>query len=152
MVIWQLFKINEVQFLDSILKEKPHKCTLCSKSFPTPGDLKSHMYVHNGSWPFKCHICNRGFSKHTNLKNHLFLHTGERMFPFCAPCLILSHKIYRNTVNVYILYYFIVIWVEVRKPSNVWTFSLLYTAKFTTVNSPGLLWQSFAVVDRPSLQ
>lgn len=58
-------------------QEKPHKCTLCAKSFPTPGDLKSHMYVHNGSWPFKCHICNRGFSKHTNLKNHLFLHTGK---------------------------------------------------------------------------
>uniref|UniRef100_A0A182PA88 C2H2-type domain-containing protein n=1 Tax=Anopheles epiroticus TaxID=199890 RepID=A0A182PA88_9DIPT len=51
---------------------------LCSKSFPTPGDLKSHTYVHNGSWPFKCHICSRGFSKQTNLKNHLFLHTGDK--------------------------------------------------------------------------
>uniref|UniRef100_A0A182NEH7 C2H2-type domain-containing protein n=1 Tax=Anopheles dirus TaxID=7168 RepID=A0A182NEH7_9DIPT len=51
---------------------------LCSKSFPTPGDLKSHTYVHNGSWPFKCHICSRGFSKQTNLKNHLFLHTGTK--------------------------------------------------------------------------
>lgn len=60
-----------------ILQEKPHKCSLCAKSFPTPGDLKSHMYVHSGSWPFKCHICSRGFSKHTNLKNHLFLHTGK---------------------------------------------------------------------------
>lgn len=59
------------------LQEKPHKCSLCAKSFPTPGDLKSHMYVHSGSWPFKCHICSRGFSKHTNLKNHLFLHTGK---------------------------------------------------------------------------
>ncbi|PSN30669.1 putative histone-lysine N-methyltransferase PRDM6 [Blattella germanica] len=64
-------------YLCLCLQEKPHKCGLCSKSFPTPGDLKSHMYVHNGSWPFKCHICNRGFSKHTNLKNHLFLHTGR---------------------------------------------------------------------------
>ncbi|XP_052864567.1 zinc finger protein 226-like [Anopheles cruzii] len=60
------------------IKDKPHKCSLCSKSFPTPGDLKSHMYVHNGSWPFKCHICSRGFSKQTNLKNHLFLHTGDK--------------------------------------------------------------------------
>ena len=57
-----------------LTQEKPHKCTLCAKSFPTPGDLKSHMYVHNGSWPFKCHICSRGFSKQTNLRNHLMHH------------------------------------------------------------------------------
>lgn len=59
------------------LQEKPHKCTMCSKSFPTPGDLKSHTYVHTGTWPFKCHICHRGFSKQTNLKNHLLLHSGK---------------------------------------------------------------------------
>lgn len=68
---WKLVKMI------SLLQDKPHKCNLCSKSFPTPGDLRSHMYVHSGSWPFKCHICSRGFSKHTNLKNHLFLHTGK---------------------------------------------------------------------------
>lgn len=69
------------------LQEKPHKCSLCSKSFPTPGDLKSHMYVHSGSWPFKCHICSRGFSKHTNLKNHLFLHTGKhKLIPLITQC------------------------------------------------------------------
>lgn len=50
---------------------------MCSKSFPTPGDLKSHTYVHTGTWPFKCHVCHRGFSKQTNLKNHLLLHSGR---------------------------------------------------------------------------
>ena len=63
-------------FIYLLFQEKPHKCTMCSKSFPTPGDLKSHTYVHTGTWPFKCHICHRGFSKQTNLKNHLLLHSG----------------------------------------------------------------------------
>ena len=27
-------------------QDKPHKCGLCSKSFPTPGDLKAHQFVH----------------------------------------------------------------------------------------------------------
>ncbi|CAD6997843.1 unnamed protein product [Ceratitis capitata] len=48
------------------------------KVIPNSRDLKSHMYVHSGSWPFKCNICFRGFSKQTNLKNHLFLHTGNK--------------------------------------------------------------------------
>ena len=76
---------NFAHFLFSFFQqEKPHKCELCQKSFPTPGDLKSHMYIHNGSWPHRCPICDRGFSKVTNLKNHLFLHTGEKreIMPF----------------------------------------------------------------------
>ena len=50
---------------------------MCSKSFPTPGDLKSHMYVHTGSWPFKCDVCHRGFSKQTNLRNHMQMHNSN---------------------------------------------------------------------------
>lgn len=53
----------------------PLSLFLLNCSVPTPGDLKSHMYIHNGSWPLKCPICNRGFSKQTNLRNHIFLHS-----------------------------------------------------------------------------
>ncbi|KAI4466268.1 pr domain zinc finger protein [Holotrichia oblita] len=49
-----------------------------SKSFPTPGDLKSHKYVHNGSWPYRCSVCLRGFSKQTNLNNHIVIHSGDK--------------------------------------------------------------------------
>ena len=61
-----------------VVQEKPHKCHTCHKSFPTPGDLKSHAYIHSGTWPFQCPVCQRGFSKQTNLRNHLFLHTGKK--------------------------------------------------------------------------
>ncbi|KAH6931160.1 hypothetical protein HPB50_022591 [Hyalomma asiaticum] len=78
-----------------ILQEKPHKCPVCAKSFPTPGDLKTHAYVHSGSWPFRCHLCDRGFSKHTNLRNHLFLHTGDRPHT-CDVC----HKTFALACNL----------------------------------------------------
>lgn len=81
-----------VLFFSVSFQEKPHKCSLCAKSFPTPGDLKSHMYVHSGSWPHKCHICSRGFSKHTNLKNHLFLHTGKQLMFVSIRCLFKIFK------------------------------------------------------------
>ncbi len=59
-------------------QEKPHKCEVCHKSFPTPGDLKSHQFVHSGVWPFRCHICNRGFSKQNSARNHMLAHMAGR--------------------------------------------------------------------------
>lgn len=81
-------------------QEKPHKCTLCSKSFPTPGDLRSHMYVHNGSWPFKCEICHRGFSKQTNLKNHVLLHSGKFICRIQWPGTSLSESFHGSIYSV----------------------------------------------------
>ncbi|KAF4523061.1 hypothetical protein B566_EDAN013049 [Ephemera danica] len=69
----------------NLTNDKPHKCALCLKSFPTPGDLRSHQYVHSGAWPFRCGACGRGFSKQTNLRNHLFLHTGDKPHS-CTVC------------------------------------------------------------------
>lgn len=65
--------------ISSFVQIKPHRCSVCPKSFPTPGDLRSHMYVHSGTWPFRCSICFRGFSKQTNLKNHFLLHSGKEL-------------------------------------------------------------------------
>ena len=42
-----------------------------AKSFPTPGDLRNHSYVHTRNWPIRCHVCGRGFSKTSSFKNHL---------------------------------------------------------------------------------
>lgn len=55
-------------------QEKPHKCDICPKSFPTPGNLRKHRYSHGNSSPFKCPICYRIFVKQVNLRNHTRLH------------------------------------------------------------------------------
>lgn len=61
-----------------LLKNKPHQCSQCAKSFSTPGDLRCHMHMHNGTWPFRCIDCNRGFSKQANFKRHLASHKNEK--------------------------------------------------------------------------
>ena len=51
-------------------REKPHKCTICDKSFGRKGHLEGHMLTHSGEKshncasterPFKCGQCNRSF-------------------------------------------------------------------------------------------
>ena len=67
------------KMLSCSFKEKPHKCEVCNKTFPTPGDLKSHRFVHSGVWPFRCHICNRGFTKQNIARNHMLGHIAGRI-------------------------------------------------------------------------
>ena len=57
------------------LQDKPHKCRSCDKSFATPGDLKSHQFVHSGTWPFRWSCQNKklGFWSQSYLYNINFV-------------------------------------------------------------------------------
>ena len=70
------FVLNKEMKKRKIFQKKPHKCSYCDKTFATPGDLRGHTHIHQGTWPFRCSQCSKGFSKQTNLKNHLLTHTG----------------------------------------------------------------------------
>ncbi len=72
-------------------QDKPHKCGVCDKSFPTPGDLKTHeVSAHGGGGgigigggaqihhPFRCHLCGKGFAKQLSARNHLIAHLTGR--------------------------------------------------------------------------
>ncbi|KAE8607362.1 hypothetical protein XENTR_v10011150 [Xenopus tropicalis] len=54
-------------------EEKPHKCNVCGKQFPTLSKASSHSRIHNK--PFVCPECGKGFPFRSNLNKHLRTHT-----------------------------------------------------------------------------
>ncbi|KAJ3544744.1 hypothetical protein NM688_g5708 [Phlebia brevispora] len=57
-------------------KSKMHQCTICSKWFPRPSGLATHMNSHSGAKPYKCPIptCTKSFAVRSNAKRHLRTH------------------------------------------------------------------------------
>lgn len=51
--------------------ERPHKCTLCPKSFIQSTQLRAHMFHHTGENAFKCSYCDDGFARKNRLNVHI---------------------------------------------------------------------------------
>ena len=51
--------------------ERPHKCSVCHRTFLRVSSLKEHMLTHTGEKPHKCVLCQASFSLKRNLKRHM---------------------------------------------------------------------------------
>lgn len=50
-------------------------CETCGKTFSTPGNLRSHQYLHAERGRYICSYCGKEFVRNANLKEHINLHT-----------------------------------------------------------------------------
>ncbi|XP_046979398.1 zinc finger protein Xfin-like isoform X1 [Schistocerca americana] len=57
-------------------KEKPYICGTCSKSFSHLSHIIRHERIHNGVRPYKCPDCGREFIQSTSLKAHRQRHVA----------------------------------------------------------------------------
>ncbi|KAJ1496034.1 hypothetical protein T484DRAFT_1874738 [Baffinella frigidus] len=56
---------------------RPHKCSICSKEYPTATVLKTHEKSHSGLKPFPCLQCDKAFKSAVSLKNHANSHSAK---------------------------------------------------------------------------
>jgi KRAB domain-containing zinc finger protein len=52
------------------VKDRPHKCNICAKTYTERRHLTVHMRIHTGEKPYSCDICNMHFSDPSCLARH----------------------------------------------------------------------------------
>ncbi|XP_063915914.1 oocyte zinc finger protein XlCOF20-like [Zophobas morio] len=62
-----------------------HKCTKCSKTFPTYGKLRSHVKVHKMEEGYRCDLCDKRYHTAQNLWRHKRRHSENKPYP-CPEC------------------------------------------------------------------
>jgi uncharacterized Zn-finger protein len=65
--------------------QKTHMCSVCGKTFSTPGHLRSHELIHNDSKDFTCLFCEKKFLTKSYLNRHMKSHINERNYK-CKVC------------------------------------------------------------------
>ena len=69
------------------VKERPHKCNICGKTYIEAQTLKIHMRKHSGDRPYVCHHCGLQFYSSSNLLSHRnSAHSDSREIHKCDIC------------------------------------------------------------------
>lgn len=85
------------------LKETPHTCHVCGKSFTRATSLKHHIEFHFPVKKVECQICGFKMMNSSKLKRHMKSHSGERNYEcdLCGKKFLYSYNVTAHKKHVH---------------------------------------------------